>query len=145
MLVRTRTRVTNTEGAEVFSEFSEETFHVPTGIGKAMIHMGLAEEVVIRTFAEQINHDRKQRLLSGSISTKNPNTTWTVRDGEIAEDVLYPPIVAALCSTCKKTCQMTGPKSVQNGKFLHCHVQESVPEHIRKEYERRIKQYKSRG
>ncbi len=145
MLVRTRTRVINAEGAEVFSEFSEETFHLPTGVGKAMVRMGLAEEVVIKTFPEQVAHDRRQRFLSGDIYNKNPNTTWTVRDGEIAEDVLYPPVVAAVCSTCKKTCQMTGPKSVQDGKFLHCHVQESVPERIRKEYERRLKQYKSRG
>jgi hypothetical protein len=145
MIVRTRTRVTNSEGQEVFSEFSEETFHLPTGVGKAMIRMGLAEEVVIKTFVEQVTHDRRQRLLSGDIYNKNPNTTWTVRDGEIAEGVLYPPVVAALCSTCKKTCQMTGPKSVQSGKFLHCHVQEAVPEHVRKEFAQRLKQYKSRG
>jgi hypothetical protein len=107
---------------------SQETYHVPTGVGKAMIHAGFAEEVV------------------PPVKKPVPNATWAVRDGARVGDFQYPPCIYAGCSTCGTTSWMESAKGTAHltQVFRHCLIVENVPLNIAKEYERRFAEYKSR-
>ena len=115
---------------------SQETYHVPTGVGKAMIHAGFAEEVV------------------PPVTKPVPNTTWAVRDGARVEDFVYPPVIYAKCSHCGKSEWQSSQKGTAHLTMRYRHlagcagvvipgVPEQVPDHIAQEYMKRWTAYQS--
>lgn len=105
---------------------SQETYHVPTGVGKAMIHAGFAEEVV------------------PPVKKAVPNSTWAVRDGARVEDFQYPPEIYVRCSNCGNPLWQSSNKGTAHltVEYRHCGVAEKCPAEITEEYLRRWAAYK---
>jgi hypothetical protein len=106
---------------------SQETYHVPTSIGKALVSANLAKEVIPIV----------KKLI--------PNTTWTVREGSRAE---LPPFLYAHCSTCAAKMMCEGPTPHLTQKFHHavtCGAPESCPPEIGKQYAKARKEFLNGG
>jgi hypothetical protein len=100
---------------------STEIYHVPTGVGKALIAAKMAEEVV------------------PVVKQLPPASTWETRLGERDG---FPPYLYVHCSTCGNSQSGEGPTVHKTAKFLHCRIVESCPPHIAKEYETARERYK---
>lgn len=129
---------------------SGETTHVQASVAKAFIQSGLAEEIIIPTFAERIAHDRAQRRKE--IEAKNPsinfypNTAWTVHT-PVVGNVLFSPEIHYKCRSCGQKGSASGPTVHKTLVFNHCNLFEKPPADVtsefvrlRKEYERKAKQ-----
>ena len=71
----------------------------------------------------------------------NPRTDWVAKKGPIVGNTLYPPMIVAHCKSCGLKFTAEGPNSAENGLFLHCRIQEEIPDYIRNEYMRLRKAY----
>jgi hypothetical protein len=105
---------------------SQETYNVPSGVGKAMIHAGLAEEVV------------------AAAPKQTPRTSWSASEGRHAGiDYQYPPFVYVNCSTCsqRQWVENVSPAFA----FRHCGVVEKLPNTVLTQYQALLKAYKFRS
>jgi hypothetical protein len=80
---------------------SQEEYHVPSGVGKALVTAGLAEEVLPK------------------IETKPPNTKWSAREGHFAGDYQFEPFIQAGCDTCGGNIRMSGPTCYKTQALSH--------------------------
>ena len=104
---------------------TKEEYHVPSGVGKAMIHAGLAEEVV------------------AAAPKQTPKTNWSASEGRYAGiDYQFPPFVHCTCSTCGQRQWVENPKSFA---FRHCGVAEQIPNTVLEDYERLLRAYQARS
>jgi hypothetical protein len=105
---------------------TNEQYHVPSGVGKAMIHAGFAEEVV------------------AAAPKQTPRTNWSANEGRYAGiDYQYPPFVYVNCSTCsqRQWVENVSPAFA----FRHCGVVEKIPNTIQADYDRLVRAYKARS
>jgi hypothetical protein len=105
---------------------TKEEYNVPSGVGKAMIHAGLAEEVV------------------PAAPKQTPRTSWNASEGRHAGiDYQFPPFVSCYCSTCNQK------QWVENATaafaFRHCGVVEKIPNSVLEDYRRLLAAYKARS
>jgi hypothetical protein len=105
---------------------SKETYNVPSGVGKAMIHAGMAEEVV------------------AAAPKQTPRTNWSASEGRFAGiDYQYPPFVSCYCSTCNQKQWVENVTAAFA--FRHCGVVEKLPNTVMTQYEALLKAYKARS
>jgi hypothetical protein len=105
---------------------SKETYNVPSGVGKAMIHAGMAEEVL------------------AAAPKQTPRTNWSANEGRYAGiDYQYPPYVYVNCSTCaqRQWVENVSPAFA----FRHCGVVEKIPNTVLAQYQALLKAYKFRS
>src|SRR5260370_39648167 len=95
---------------------SEEIYHVPTGVGKALINAGLAEEVTIQI-------------------KKLPDSKWSAQSGRFLQDYECPPFVMHSCSTCtQKSCVGPTNGTAHLTVVRHCGVAETCPADVAEAY-----------
>jgi hypothetical protein len=93
----------------------KERFHVPSGIGKALIATGVIEEVI----------PPAKVLLP---------VKWSVGLGALQGQ--FPPIVRASCPNCGKNAYTESNKGTADQMiFMHCHGAEPVPYEIAAQYQ----------
>ena len=105
---------------------TNEQYHVPSGVGKAMIHAGFAEEVVV------------------AAPKQTPRTNWSANEGRYAGiDYQYPPFVYVNCSTCsqRQWVENVSPAFA----FRHCGVVEKIPNTVLTQYQALLQAYKTRS
>ena len=95
---------------------TKEQYHVPSGIGKAMIHAGLAEEVI------------------PVVAARTPSTTWKALQGPVLGDYQYPPVIYFSCSSCGNRGSFEGPTAHETQVFRHCHDAEKTPKAVAAQY-----------
>jgi hypothetical protein len=94
---------------------AKERFHVPSGIGKALLATGVIEEYVAP--AKPFEAVR-----------------WTVNPGALQGQ--YPPIVRAHCPNCNRNEYTESNKGTADQMiFLHCKGRETCPPEVRGEYQ----------
>jgi hypothetical protein len=106
---------------------SQEVYDVPSGVGKALIVGGLAEEVK----AEPVR--------------PVPNSNWRVVDGGFTGDYQAGPAIAVSCSTCGLAVGMRGPSCYKTQKFSHCGIFELPSQDVVNDFLRRLEAYNKRG
>jgi hypothetical protein len=105
---------------------TNEQYHVPSGVGKAMIHAGLAEEVV------------------AAAQKQTPKTNWSASEGRHAGiDYQFPPFVHVGCSTCKQSRWVENVTPTFT--FRHCGVAEQIPNTVLAQYGALLRAYKARS
>jgi len=105
---------------------TKEEYNVPSGVGKAMIHAGLAEEVV------------------PAAPKQTPRTNWSAGEGRYSGiDYQYPPFVYVVCSTCNQKHWVENATTAFA--FRHCGVAEKIPNTVLENYERLLRAYKARS
>ncbi len=94
---------------------SQETYHAPSGVARALISAGVAVEVLPTVAPKQ----------TGSLD-------WTaVRGPAVADTEMPPAIFFSACSACRKEGgYMKGPTVHITGKVFHCGAFETVPAHV---------------
>ncbi len=108
---------------EVVHNKTKEKFHVPDAVGRSMIADGTATAYV------------RPKV------TPNPNAQWSVREGAVVGSVLYPPFIMVFCKTCGQKMTVEGERSARDSKFIHCKIQEEIPNFVRVEYLRKRSDY----
>jgi hypothetical protein len=95
--------------------------HVQNDVGRGFIDAGLADDI------------------TPAAPKLPPAATWEVRLGEREG---FPPYLHVRCSTCGNSQTGEGPTVHKTAKFLHCHIAESCPPEIGKQYEKARDKYK---
>lgn len=101
-------------------------FDAPAGMAESLISAGTAERYVEPT---------PKKLA--------PSSSWrVVEDPMYANDGVhtYRCYILATCSTCGGAMRAAGPTAHRTQTFRHCGVNEEVPQDIRREYERILRQ-----
>lgn len=110
---------------------SEETYHVPSGVGKALISAGLAEEVI-----PVIPTKPKLPLV------------WSVRDGARVDDYQFPPVLFHSCPECgiRGMTESAAGTAHKTTKLYHCGLRAVMcPPDIAAQYERAYAAWYSRS
>jgi len=94
---------------------AKDRFHVPSGIGKALIATGVIEEVVAPQKPDQ-------------------PVKWFVSAGALQG--AYPPMVCVRCPNCNRNDHAESNKGTADEMvFLHCKGRETCPPEVRGEYQ----------
>ena len=105
-----------------------EQFHVPSGIGKALILTGVVEEVIPPVKATAV-----------------APTSWAALQGAVMGQ--YPPCIRFKCTTCNQngTQESVRGTAHQTAKFVHCGKVEHTPDAVAEQYVALWNQYRDRG
>lgn len=108
---------------------NDPAYHVPSGVGKALVASGVAVEVLP---AAQIRQ-------AGTL-------TWTaVRGPAVADTEDVPAIMFSACSSCRSEAgYMKGATVHLTGKVFHCGFSEPVPPHVAEQYVELLRKFKQR-
>lgn len=110
---------------QVVHNKTKEVFHVPAPVGRSMIADGVATAYV------------RPKVVP------NPNAQWSVREGNVSGGVLYPPFIFVHCKSCGQKMTVEGERSARTSQFIHCGVQEEIPNYVRAEYLRKRSDYQN--
>ena len=105
-----------------------EQFHVPSGIGKALIATGVVEEVVLPA-----------KPVAASV------VRWSAFVSAPPYD-MYPPVVSYKCSGCNQSGHQESQRGTahQTAKFMHCGKTEVCPADVAEKYLTLWNQYAAR-
>ena len=107
----------------------DPAYHVPSGIGKALIASGVAVEVLPIAVPK----------MSGTLE-------WDARRGPAIADTEQPPFIAhSSCPACGKSSGIVyGPTAHLTQKVFHCNAYETVPQQVGEQYVKLYQDFKNR-
>jgi hypothetical protein len=108
---------------------NEPPYHVPSGIGRALVLAGVAVEI-----------------LPAAVPKLSASLDWSAIRGPAIADTEQPPYIAySSCPACGKASGiMYGPTVHITQKIFHCNGFETVPAHVAEKYVALYKDFKRR-
>src|SRR5882762_7694015 len=106
---------------------SQETYHAPSSVGKALINAGLAEEVLPQV-------------------KKVGTAKWSAQLGRFIQDFECPPIVLFSCDVCGSKGYTESRKGTAHEAVArHCGIAESCPADVAEAYSKLFSQWKAKS